>query len=203
MTERNKSNLEKSSTLRNCILLPSKIHLQLDNLCKDSASFSIFQYWPVLKPSRVRDNFCRQLVEKKSIFPKRKWNLKKCSKSLVKDSQYQNEYDLIRWKIQKHVIFLLEQFHAYYPIDCFSLDQQLDRNIEAAPRTNSDNLLNKLIGPNGKCSWKLVVKQRKRLSDTFKCCYNLKLVSVIFYQIFIFSSNYSPSKTMKNVFYII
>ena len=161
MAERNKSNLEKSSTLRNCSLLPSKIHLQLDNLCKDSASFSIFQYWPVLKPSRVRDNFCRQLFEKKVNFPrfcqKRKWNLKKCSKSLVKDSQYQNEYDSIRWTIQKHVIFLLEQVHANYPIDCFSLDQQLDRNIEAAPRTNSDNLLNKLIGPNGKCSWKLVI----------------------------------------------
>ena len=32
---------------------------------------------------------------------------------------------------------------------------------------------------------------------------NLKLVSAIFYQIFIFSSNDSPSKTMKNVFYFI
>ena len=29
---------------------------------------------------------------------------------------------------------------------------------------------------------------------------NLKLVSAIFYQIFIFSSNDRPSKTMKNVF---
>ena len=38
-------------------------------------------------------------------------------------------------------------------------------------------------------------------------CYDtsvsLKLVSAIFYQIFIFSSNDSPSKTMKNVFYFI
>ena len=33
-------------------------------------------------------------------------------------------------------------------------------------------------------------------------CY-LKLVSAIFYQIFIFSPNDSPSKTMKNVFYFI
>ena len=32
---------------------------------------------------------------------------------------------------------------------------------------------------------------------------NLKLVSAIFYQIFIFSSHDSPSKTMKNVFYFI
>ena len=32
---------------------------------------------------------------------------------------------------------------------------------------------------------------------------NLKLVSAIFYQIFIFSPNDSPSKTMKNVFYFI
>ena len=31
----------------------------------------------------------------------------------------------------------------------------------------------------------------------------LKLVSAIFYQIFIFSSNNRPSKTMKNVFYFI
>ena len=31
----------------------------------------------------------------------------------------------------------------------------------------------------------------------------LKLVSAIFYQIFIFSPNYSPLKTMKNVFYFI
>ena len=31
---------------------------------------------------------------------------------------------------------------------------------------------------------------------------NLKLVSAIFYQIFIFSPNDRPSKTMKNVFFI-
>ena len=31
----------------------------------------------------------------------------------------------------------------------------------------------------------------------------LKLVSTIFYQIFIFSPNDSPSKTMKNVFFIV
>ena len=33
--------------------------------------------------------------------------------------------------------------------------------------------------------------------------YLLKLVSAIFYQIFIFSPNDSPLKTMKNVFYFI
>ena len=33
--------------------------------------------------------------------------------------------------------------------------------------------------------------------------YLLKLVSAIFYQIFIFSANDSPLKTMKNVFYFI
>ena len=32
---------------------------------------------------------------------------------------------------------------------------------------------------------------------------HLKLVSTIFYQTFIFSSNDSPTKTMKNVFYFI
>ena len=32
---------------------------------------------------------------------------------------------------------------------------------------------------------------------------DLKLVSAIFYQIFIFSPNDSPSKAMKNVFYLI
>ena len=31
----------------------------------------------------------------------------------------------------------------------------------------------------------------------------LKIVSAIFYQIFIFSSNDSPLKTMKNAFYLI
>ena len=33
--------------------------------------------------------------------------------------------------------------------------------------------------------------------------FNLKLLSAIFYQIFIFSTNDSPSETMKNVFYFI
>ena len=33
--------------------------------------------------------------------------------------------------------------------------------------------------------------------------YYLKLVSAIFYEIFIFSPNDSPSKTIKNVFYFI
>ena len=33
--------------------------------------------------------------------------------------------------------------------------------------------------------------------------YPLKLVSAIFYQIFIFSPNDSPSKSMKNIFYLI
>ena len=35
------------------------------------------------------------------------------------------------------------------------------------------------------------------------CILTLKLVSAIFYQIFIFSPNDSPSKTIKNVFYFI
>ena len=34
-------------------------------------------------------------------------------------------------------------------------------------------------------------------------CYMLKLLSTIFYQIFIFSPNDSSSKTMKNIFYFI
>ena len=33
--------------------------------------------------------------------------------------------------------------------------------------------------------------------------HNLKLVSAIFYEIFIFSPNDSPSKTIKNAFYFI
>ena len=36
-----------------------------------------------------------------------------------------------------------------------------------------------------------------------KTSLNLKLVSAIFYQIFIFSSNDIPSNTMKNVFFFI
>ena len=38
---------------------------------------------------------------------------------------------------------------------------------------------------------------------SLKALKSLKLVSTIFYQIFIFSPNDSPSKTMKNVFYFI
>ena len=37
--------------------------------------------------------------------------------------------------------------------------------------------------------------------DTLYYTYYLKLVSTIFYQIFIFSPNYSPSRTIKNSFY--
>ena len=37
----------------------------------------------------------------------------------------------------------------------------------------------------------------------FVFCISLKLVSAIFYQIFIFSRNDSPSKSMKNIFYFI
>ena len=42
--------------------------------------------------------------------------------------------------------------------------------------------------------------ESQELIDSRSC---LKLVSTIFYQFFIFSSNDSPSKTMKNVFYFI
>ena len=37
----------------------------------------------------------------------------------------------------------------------------------------------------------------------YQCLTILKLVSTVFYQVFIFSSNDWPSKTMKNVFYFI
>ena len=43
-----------------------------------------------------------------------------------------------------------------------------------------------------------VVMDRSKYTE--KC---LKLVSTIFYQVFIFSPNYSPSKTMRNIFYFI
>ena len=39
--------------------------------------------------------------------------------------------------------------------------------------------------------------------DTFITRQDLKLVSAIFYQMFIFSPNDRPSKTKKNVFYFI
>ena len=55
-------------------------------------------------------------------------------------------------KFKTMLFFLLKHSHANDPIDYLSLDQQLDRNIEGTPRTNTDNLLNKFIGPNGKCS---------------------------------------------------
>ena len=44
---------------------------------------------------------------------------------------------------------------------------------------------------------------RHILKDQSKNKKLLKLVSAIFYQIFIFSQNDSPLKTMKNVFYFI
>ena len=45
------------------------------------------------------------------------------------------------------------------------------------------------------------LRTEKSLSS--EAVFSLKLVSAIFYQIFIFSSSDRPSKTMKNVFYFI
>ena len=44
---------------------------------------------------------------------------------------------------------------------------------------------------------------RKNKPLCFVLYNGLKLVSAIFHQIFIFLPNYSPSKTVKNVFYFI
>ena len=48
-----------------------------------------------------------------------------------------------------------------------------------------------------------IVKSNESLAQKKKLRSRLKLLSTIFYQIFIFSPNDSPSKTMKNVFYFI
>ena len=45
--------------------------------------------------------------------------------------------------------------------------------------------------------------EKKDLDETYRGLWPLKLVSAIFYQLFIFSPNDSPSKTVKNVFYFI
>ena len=50
--------------------------------------------------------------------------------------------------------------------------------------------------------WERINLSFMRHLFTFNCIV-LKLVSAIFYQIFIFSPNDSPSKTIKNVFYFI
>ena len=57
-------------------------------------------------------------------------------------------------------------------------------------------------------SYMLLCKKKNSFSInqqivSFKFDGNLKLVSAIFYQIFIFSPTDSPLKTMKNVFYFI
>ena len=46
-------------------------------------------------------------------------------------------------------------------------------------------------------------KRQNNVSDVVLVFLSLKLVSTIFYQIFIFPPNDSPSKTMKNIFYFI
>ena len=64
--------------------------------------------------------------------------------------------------------------------------------------------LQAVIGPS---SFQLEIKDMKvGILDSFQSRpkpLGLKLVSAIFYQIFIFSPNDSPLKTMKNVFYFI
>ena len=49
----------------------------------------------------------------------------------------------------------------------------------------------------------LISVERSLKQSSYLTYFTLKLVSAIFYQIFIFSPNKSPLKTMKNVFYFI
>ena len=56
----------------------------------------------------------------------------------------------------------------------------------------------RLVLQNHKMQAKFLTEYSKFNSGT-----NLKLVSAIFYEIFVFSPNDSPSKTIKNVFYFI
>ena len=49
----------------------------------------------------------------------------------------------------------------------------------------------------------LISVERSLKESSYLTYFTLKLVSAIFYQIFIFSPNKSPLKTMKNVFYFI
>ena len=62
---------------------------------------------------------------------------------------------------------------------------------------NADSVLSKMLA---KLSTKYQITGKLVEVANMAC---LKLVSAIFYQIFIFSPNDSPSKTMKNVFYFI
>ena len=49
----------------------------------------------------------------------------------------------------------------------------------------------------------LISVERSLKESSYLTYFTLKLVSAIFYQIFIFPPNKSPLKTMKNVFYFI
>ena len=66
--------------------------------------------------------------------------------------------------------------------------------------------LNDFEQKHGDLQEELLLTKRKTNSYQKKIsskCAALKIVSAIFYEIFIFSRNDSPSKTMKNVFYFI
>ena len=112
----------KSLTFSNYIHLPSIILIQLDNLWKGNAFLSVLQYWPVLKPGGIRDNLCRPIVEKVNFtkfYQKFKWNPKTWPKTLLKESQNLNEYDLTFWKINK--IFYFSYWNNFMQITLASL----------------------------------------------------------------------------------
>ena len=101
-----------------------------------------------------------------------------------------------------HMIFVLKSFL----INSISPKKKKSNSWEKAITDNlpflghlsfeTRNRLNSCLRNQLTCSFRIAFQSKTRLS-------NLKLVSAIFYQILIFSSNDRPLKTMKNVFYFI
>ena len=101
-----------------------------------------------------------------------------------------------------HMIFVLKSFL----INSISPKKKKSNSWEKAITDNlpflshlsfeTRNRLNSCVRNQLTCSFRIAFQSKTRLS-------NLKLVSAIFYQILIFSSNDRPLKTMKNVFYFI
>ena len=101
-----------------------------------------------------------------------------------------------------HMIFVLKSFL----INSISPKKKKSNSWEKAITDNlpflghlsfeTRNRLSSCVRNQLTCSFRIAFQSKTRLS-------NLKLVSAIFYQILIFSSNDRPLKTMKNVFYFI
>ena len=113
--------------------------------------------------------------------------------------------EVINYFIFQVFICIIDVFKSTSSIrsDKFSLYIQLSFNIEGKYNKYFETKLSKYtLG--GRTNVKINSSFRKwSIQPAFWNYTNLRLVSAIFYQIFVFSSTDSPSKTMKNVFYFV